>query len=182
MTHYFFTRHGESQANVDQVFAGVMDSPLTDKGRADAAIEGQRLRADGLTFDLIISSPLTRAKETAEILARAVRYSTDAIIVDSCLVERSFGILAGKPWSTIEDETATTISDMGGESIDEFAQRVKLALAWIAQASIGKQSVLIVGHGSWYQMAESLLMGKAANDFLEAKSLPNNVVVDFPLT
>ncbi|HPR09147.1 histidine phosphatase family protein [Candidatus Saccharibacteria bacterium] len=183
MTRYYFTRHGESQANVDQIFAGSsMDSPLTEVGRMAAQEEGKRLKEVGLSFDLIVWSPLSRALETAKIIAQMTQYPQDKIGVEELLLERSFGTLAGKPWSIVEDESATMISAMGGESIDDIARRVRLALVRITQIAVGKHSILIVGHGSWYQMAESLLLGKDPSSFLEANSLPNNVVVPFPLS
>lgn len=181
MTEYYFTRHGESQANVDEVFAGILDSPLTQKGREAAKVEGDRLAQTGVSYDLILCSPLSRAKETAEIIALAVGYPVADVIVEELLCERSFGKLAGQSWSSVPDEAADMIVQQGGESIADLTHRVRRALGVVQELSLGKQSVLIVGHGTWYQMAEALLDGREGNTFLESANLPNNTVVEIRL-
>lgn len=180
MTEYYFTRHGESQANADEIFAGTIDSPLTEKGCDEARAEGKRLAREKQTYDLIISSPLSRAHETAAIIADAVGYAAEILTLE-LLTERSFGALAGKPWSSVENEASDLFVASGGESIIELSERVVKALDRIRELSRGKESVLIVGHGSWYQMADTLLHGKKAQSFLESTSIPNNKVVEFIL-
>ena len=65
-------RHGESQANTDGVFAGPSyQAPLTKLGQSQAQLEGARVKSEGITFDRIVASPITRAKQTAELLAEA---------------------------------------------------------------------------------------------------------------
>lgn len=181
MTHYFFTRHGESQANVDQVFAGAAESPLTPKGIADAAAEGRRLASLGTRYDLIICSALSRAAKTAELIAKEVGYPIEKIVIEPLLHERSFGSLVGKPWDSVPDETSPVFIEVGGESIDELAIRVRNSFRNIENLSADKESVLIVGHGTWYQMAVALLSGKQPSAFLEIHGIPNNTVVDLPL-
>ncbi len=181
MTKYYFTRHGESQANVDRIFAGAAESPLTEKGRADAQAEGERLAASGQWFDLIISSSLSRAKDTADIIASALNYSADGIVVEPLLVERSFGSLVGDSWDSVPDGDSDIFAEAGGESLLDLAERARLSLQKAQEASVGKHSVLIVGHGNWYQMAVAVLTGVQPTAFLEVHGLPNNTVVEFPL-
>lgn len=181
MTKYYFTRHGESQANVDRTFAGAADSPLTEKGRAAAKAEGERLVATGQSFDLIISSPLSRAKDTADILAESLSYPLQEIAIEPLLTERSFGRLVGKPWDSLPDETSDIFAEEGGESIEVLARRVTDSLQVVRDISQAKTSVLIVGHGTWHQMAVALLSNKKPSAFLEVHGLPNNTVVEFPL-
>ncbi len=178
---YYFTRHGQSQANVDEIFAGDSESPLTAKGVYDAQAEGRRLAQEGATYDLIISSPLSRAIDTAAILARSIGYLEEDIVIEKLLLERSFGDLAGKPWSSVSDETSPAIVEMGGESIEELSLRVKRGLNKIVELSKGKVSVLVVGHGTWYQMAEALIEGRDEHTFLESANLPNNTVIELRL-
>jgi phosphohistidine phosphatase len=52
--------------------------PLTDAGRASARALGERLRADGLVPDAVLTSPLLRARETAEAVARAAGVEAEA--------------------------------------------------------------------------------------------------------
>lgn len=179
MTKYYFIRHGESQANADEIFAGIVDSPLTEKGRASARDEAGRLAQEKQKYDLIVSSPLCRALETATVLADAVGYATTDIVVEPLLIERSFGTLAGKPWSSVENEASDLFVASGGESIKALSERVAKALDRIRELSTGKEVVLIVGHGSWYQMADTLIQRKKAELFLESTSIPNNKVTEF---
>src|SRR5256885_9383277 len=64
VTTLYFVRHGESEANAAQVFAGQTDSPLTAKGREQAKVVARALRP--VPFDRIVASTLSRTKDTAE--------------------------------------------------------------------------------------------------------------------
>lgn len=180
-TRYFFTRHGESQANVDRIFAGAVESPLTENGRIAAQAEAERLAIEKVRYDLIISSPLSRAFDTACIIADALGYPRDNIVIEELLRERSFGNLVGKPWSSIADESSEAVTNAGGESAEELSRRVRTSLEKVGVHARGKERVLIVGHGTWYQMAMTLIEGKDSAAFLEAEGLPNNKVVPFPV-
>jgi len=183
MTDYFFTRHGESQANIDQIFAGWMDSPLTEKGRKDARVEGTRLVEEGISFDLVLSSPLSRAYDTAVILAEATGYPVDAIAMLDELKERSTGEYEGRPTSSLDDQPKESdpIAEAGGESYDDFAERVSQALALIRAKSNGHARVLIVAHAGWHKMAIALLERSDITQFFMLPSPQNNSVIRFPL-
>ncbi|MBE6726968.1 MAG: histidine phosphatase family protein [Ruminococcaceae bacterium] len=64
----YIVRHGETDGNTEGYFQGWTDDPLNEKGRELAAVTGRAL--SGIRFDRCISSPLSRARETAEILLR----------------------------------------------------------------------------------------------------------------
>lgn len=64
----YIIRHGETRANVDGYLQGWSDDPLNENGRKLAEITGQQM--EGIKFDYCISSPLIRARETAEIVLR----------------------------------------------------------------------------------------------------------------
>ena len=66
----YFIRHGESQSNATPGYvAGVnLDSSLTDRGKTQAAMLGDRLRQESVTFDLVYSSSMVRAVQTTEIM------------------------------------------------------------------------------------------------------------------
>jgi broad specificity phosphatase PhoE len=69
----YLVRHGETQANVDVVFAGPnFNSPLTENGREQAYAEGERILQDNITIDHIFTSPADRAVQTAEIIAAVI--------------------------------------------------------------------------------------------------------------
>jgi len=85
-------RHGESVGNAESRWQGQADFPLTDRGRQQARALADRWLAEGRTFDRIISSPLERARVTAEILADALDLSVET---DPIWMERNIGEIAG---------------------------------------------------------------------------------------
>ena len=87
-----FLRHGESVGNAESRWQGQADFPLTDLGREQAQALADRWHADGRRFDSIISSPLERARTTAEIIATALNLSVET---DSIWMERNIGEIAG---------------------------------------------------------------------------------------
>ena len=66
---FVFLRHGESVGNAEERFQGQSDFPLTETGREQARALADRWLKEGMKFDLVVTSPLSRAKETAEIIA-----------------------------------------------------------------------------------------------------------------
>ena len=68
MTTLFLVRHGRTGWNKEQIFRGTKDVPLDAVGREEALLVGERLKAEGIRA--VYSSPLSRAKETAEAIAR----------------------------------------------------------------------------------------------------------------
>ena len=68
MTTVFLVRHGRTGWNKEQIFRGHKDVPLDAVGREEARLVGERLRGEGIKA--VFSSPLSRAKETAEAVAR----------------------------------------------------------------------------------------------------------------
>lgn len=83
-------RHGETVWNRDMRFQGHGDSPLTDRGRAQAHALGKRLQA--MPIDSLISSDLGRTRETAAIITQ---YTGHPIETDPRLRERHYGVLEG---------------------------------------------------------------------------------------
>jgi broad specificity phosphatase PhoE len=73
-SHYqiAFLRHGESTGNAEERFQGQSDFPLSPLGRAQARALASRWQADGFNFDCIVTSPLSRAAETAQIIGSAL--------------------------------------------------------------------------------------------------------------
>ena len=61
----YFARHGETVWNVENKICGMTDSPLTEKGRAQAAQLGEAVKNSGIVLDEILYSPLSRAADTA---------------------------------------------------------------------------------------------------------------------
>lgn len=89
---FVFLRHGESLGNAQSRWQGQSDYPLTDKGRAQARALAERWKAENAQFDLILSSPLGRAKETAEIIASSLNVCVE---LDPIWLERAIGEMEG---------------------------------------------------------------------------------------
>lgn len=88
-------RNGQSQADARQVFAGLLDPPLTEVGLAEAGIAAQMLSAHRIGVDLVVSSPLSRATQTAQTVADRLHVPTIARVNDSRLLPRGLGCLTG---------------------------------------------------------------------------------------
>ncbi len=65
-------RHGRSRADDEMVHEGRYDSPLTNVGKAQVHSRAEEWKRGGVTFDLIIASPLVRAAESAQIVGEVL--------------------------------------------------------------------------------------------------------------
>ncbi len=89
---FVFLRHGESVGNAEERFQGQADYPLTEAGRRQALALAERWRGERIEFDLVLTSPLARARETAEIVAAALNVPVEA---DPIWMERDNGAMSG---------------------------------------------------------------------------------------
>ncbi|OVE79489.1 hypothetical protein BVY00_00280 [bacterium G20] len=140
MKRLYFIRHGESQFNKEKRFAGRTDTPLTDEGQKQAKKAGED--AKKLQIDLIVSSPLSRAYETAGIIATEIGYPKASIKINPLLIERDYGSLSGQVWSP--DIDMDGIADI--ETAESLIKRGSEALASLRQIEV--DNVLVVSHGS----------------------------------
>ena len=150
----YVIRHGETEMNVKQVKQGWMDAPLNQSGRDLARLTGQALK--GVRFDACITSPLSRARETVEILLRESGNGTVPVETDDRLKEICFGDEEGTPvgTSTLPPETAQLLfTDAlrfpgfpGGESIREVCRRTGEFLQELIRQD-REETVLIGTHG-----------------------------------
>ena len=85
-------RHGQSQWNLENRFAGWTDVPLTDRGQNDAQLCAEALKE--FSFDIAFTSRLQRATGTLDVLLDTL-HQTPEVIYDSALNERHYGDLQG---------------------------------------------------------------------------------------
>jgi broad specificity phosphatase PhoE len=99
---FYFTilRHGESQGNFEGRHQGQADFPLTDLGRQQARSLVDRWKLEKKNFDLIISSPLIRTRETAEIISTDLKVHLE---LDPLWMERNNGLMAGLSPEEVRD-------------------------------------------------------------------------------
>lgn len=140
MRKLYFVRHGQSETNASGHIAGSTDTPLTKLGRKQAKKAGKA--AKKLNIDLIVSSPLSRALETAQIIAKQIGYPLDQIHTNKLLMEQDYGSLEGQLWKP--DFDLDGFSDI--ETEDSLVERAHLALKWIK--SFQAEHVLVVSHGA----------------------------------
>ncbi|MBR2897102.1 MAG: histidine phosphatase family protein [Oscillospiraceae bacterium] len=102
-TTIYVMRHGETDFNLRGLIQGQNDSMLTENGIALTVITAKALQ--DVKFDRVISSPLKRAHDTAEIMLRENRVSSAAIETDDRLKEFSFGEWEGRSCKPTEETT-----------------------------------------------------------------------------
>lgn len=145
-------RHGETDWNIQGVLQGWTDVTLNAQGRRQARAMAAAYDATG--FSAVWSSPLLRARETAEIIAPLIRLPYPRF--HDGLMERNFGIFQGVPKSELAELNPVILQQIlkrnpdahfeGGETMDEFADRVLDGLMAIG-AQYPSQSILVITHG-----------------------------------
>jgi probable phosphoglycerate mutase len=152
----YLARHGETEWNRMGRWQGHTDVVLSEIGREQANALGERLR--GLGIGRVLTSDLARARETAEIVARAIGVSTPAL--DRDLRERAFGRFEGltreecavrfpDDWALYR--TDPTCIPPGGEPHHEVIARMAVAVRRAAGVvdprAPAASSVLVISHG-----------------------------------
>lgn len=174
MTNFYFVRHSESTANVDGVSAGWSDVPLTDKGWRQAREVADQIKDASLNFDMIISSPLSRALDTAKVIARVNGLPESNIVILPELKEKTSGSLELGPLHDIFNKTEEQLKELGGENAQIFQERVEKALQAIREISQGRNTVLVVAHSGIYKMAEVITNGLTPATRMYDVKIPKN--------
>jgi probable phosphoglycerate mutase len=150
-TSLLLLRHGETPLSVDRRFSGLGDAELTAKGLAQASAAAERLSREPYHLDVIVTSPLKRARQTAEAVAQRTGL---AVEVDDDLREADFGAWEGHTFTEVQRgwpaELAAWLADPttappDGESFEAVAERVKRAEERLVERYEGR-TVLIVSH------------------------------------
>lgn len=142
MTNFFLVRHGETDWNLVGRIQGATDIPLNDTGRAQAEATGVKMQ--GRKWDVIVSSPLSRALETASIIARQIGMPEPTPVAD--IVERNYGEAEGMTGPELEAFYPNDTPVPGRESRPDVQARVLAAIHRLAKEYPGK-NVIVVAHG-----------------------------------
>lgn len=143
----YLLRHGETDWNKRRLLQGHTDIPLNEKGRAQVDDTVRKLSALGVRMDTIVSSPLKRARETAEIAARRLDYPKEKIVVEELLIERGFG--EGEGMSLDDMKAKYPDSDCPGmESKEELIRRAGQAFQKITEDFCHAERILLAAHGA----------------------------------
>ena len=164
-------RHGETPANVEAVWHGSTDTPLTERGRtqarAVAAFLGLREPAAAL-----YASPLQRARHTAEPIAETLGLP---VRTDPDLAEYHLGSWEGRTFRELDEEERfwdrakrdPDFAPHGGESPRQVTERMAVALRRIADAHPGGR-VVVVSHGGALSLALGHLLDGTNNGWRRA--------------
>lgn len=136
-------RHGQTDWNIDFRLQGVTDIPLNETGIGQARLAAEVIVSTD--WDLILTSPLSRARDTAQIVATAHGFADFRI--EPLLLERSFGEAEGLGHDEWRAKYSDTNAVPGGESLAELEIRAWRLLDSLAENHSG-QRVLAVSHGA----------------------------------
>jgi len=149
-------RHGESVANAEGRMQGQRDYPLSALGERQATSLARFLKASGLSFDAAYTSPLTRARATAQLLTSVLGLADAEIAAE--LSELHAGELQGLTQAEIAERFPGFLqrgitelgdfSEYGGESYGDVQARVRALVArWHARHRTAAHRVIAVAHG-----------------------------------
>ena len=158
----YLLRHGETDWNLAGRLQGRTDIPLNEKGRKQMQHAGEILKRSAVRLDQILVSPLSRARESAEIVAGGSGYPKERILVEELLIERCFGAGEGL---TAEERKARYPGDVFPEmeSSEEILARARTLFRKIVDTYESKEQVLLVAHGAiFYALMSAFADGRFA--------------------
>lgn len=175
----YLLRHGEAAGNVRGGYYGRTDCPLTGNGRLQAAWAGRRLqelRAAKPDRDLLmLTSPLQRAVDTAEVVCETARLDGD-FVVEPDFQEIDFGRWEKRRYEELARENPAACQRLcddwqnfcypQGESFAFFSERVIAAFRkWCSYAWQHQQDILIVSHGGVLKVIRLFAEDRPWDDF-----------------
>lgn len=159
----YLLRHGESLDDIEDCYGGVADFPLTDAGREKARSVAGQLRNASLQF--IFTSPLIRARETADIIAKELGDNVPVREVEDLQERNSYGVLSGVNKERAAQIFKRVLADLkekpgysrefllGAEDFDAFVLRVQRAFNEVIELAKehNAETFAIVTHGKFTQ-------------------------------
>ena len=163
MTTLYIVRHGETDWNTQGRFQGLEDIPLNENGKKQALLSTEYLKKQNC--DIIVSSPLSRAKDTAEIIGKNIGIEKVEVVQE--FIERDLGSASG----LLPEERKRRFPDgfiIDAEPKLELRKRVFGAMSELHQKYKGKK-IIVVTHGGIINS----IMQKLTNDTFN----PNEVKI-----
>ena len=157
MAYLILVRHGESEWNKSGIWTGWTDIPLSEKGKEEARIAGERSK--NFSIDLAYTSPLIRAKQTLDEIKNVLSLEDLFTIENQALTERNYGIYTGKNKWDVQKElgeekfqkirrgwdspipSGETLKDVYNRVVPYYESEI------LPKLKMGK-NVLIVAHGN----------------------------------
>lgn len=149
----YFVRHGQTEWNLLRRIQGQIDAPLNDTGRGQAARNGQTLKSLGLSLESMpfVASPLSRCRETMEIIRENAGLPHDGYTTDDRLKEIHFGHWQGQHWPEVATADPEGYAERekdhyrwrprDGESYHDLTMRT---VAWLDEID---RDTICVAHG-----------------------------------
>ena len=171
----YFVRHGETVWNVENKICGTTDSPLTELGHRQAAETGKKILEKEIHADLILYSPLSRARETARHISEMTGIPMRE---ESRLVEQCFGKYESTPRNSEKFREAKKQflnRYENGESMFRLAQRIYNLLDDLKKDG---RDFILVAHNGIARVVESYFR-EMTNDEYAAFGLKNGEIREY---
>lgn len=178
MKRLYFVRHGESVINARRVWGARSPGELTPLGREQALAAGKKARQEKLKVDLIVSSPIERALETATIIAKELGYPTEKIVLSDLLMERSMGELEGTSVDDFFNNHPFEHLDEvpGSETVEQLQERAKQAHDYLR--ALPEDNIMVVSHSAFGRALRRAIKSEPHSDEYVARvSLPHAEVL-----
>jgi isoleucyl-tRNA synthetase len=168
---FFIIRHGGTEGNKKGIisYANQSKDHLTQDGKEQVIVSAKDLKNKNI--DVIVSSPFTRTRETANILAKELGLNESDVVFDERLQEINPGEFDGKSWNEYHNNIYNLKSlwydnpPPGGESLKEAAKRIGSSL-YDLESKYKNKNILIVTHGgpAWIAYTVAGIYPKEINE------------------
>lgn len=178
MKRLYLLRHGQTEFNVKKLVQGRCDSPLTDLGRKQAGIAAAWLKGHDVVPDKVVSSPLGRAMDTAQLVATELLGPDAAVEPCEGIIERCYGTFEEGPHDALPTDVWDPGEDLvpfGGEGSRALQERMVDTLTNL-MGSEGIETLLAVSHGS---ASRQFIKAAAPEGFELPTKLPNCAIMIF---
>ena len=178
MKRLYLLRHGQTEFNVKKLVQGRCNSPLTDLGRQQAQTAAAWLKSHGVVPDKVVSSPLGRAMDTANLVATELLGAGAAVEPCEGIIERCYGTFEEGPHDALPTDVWDPGEDLvpfGGEGSRALQERMVRTLTNLISAE-GIETLLAVSHGS---ASRQFIKAAAPEGFELPAKLPNCAIMIF---
>lgn len=178
MKKLYLLRHGQTEFNVKKLVQGRCDSPLTDLGRKQAGMAAAWLKGHDVVPDKVVSSPLGRAMDTAQLVATELLGPDAAVEPYEGIIERCYGTFEEGPHDALPTDVWDPGEDLvpfGGEGSKALQERMVATLTNLMGAE-GIETLLAVSHGS---ASRQFIRAAAPDGFELPAKLPNCAIMVF---
>ena len=174
----YIVRHGETDGNVNKIMDGIRDIPINKNGEKQALIAREQLK--DVKFNLIICSPLTRTKQTMNI----INIHNYPVIYEPQIMERDCGEFMGKSFDSLDRDLYWNYLDETkyekAENIKDFFKRIYNFIDYIKEKYSDK-TILLVTHGGVSKVIHCYFNGIPENGNLRHIGLSNCEIIKHTL-